>query len=120
MLTGIKCCSLLESQRELSAKKDYVSARKVYLVATNGGSVPQLTMNTDSLLRSAESAMCANRLCPLNRLRSGMAARVKQLCASPEVGQRLREIGLGEEQVVRLLSGGVNVICIVFAMPGLR
>ncbi len=57
--------------------------------------------------------MCANRLCPLSRLRSGMAARVKQLCASPEVGQRLREIGLGEEQVVRLLSGGVNVICIV-------
>lgn len=100
-------------RRELSANKDWLSARKVYLAATPGGSVPQVTMNADNPLRSAGLAMCANRLCPLSRLRSGMTARVKQLCASPEMGQRLREIGLGEEQVVRLLSGGVNVICIV-------
>ena len=57
--------------------------------------------------------MCKRALCPLNRVRSGIAVRVKQLCGSPEVGQRLREIGLVEEQIVRLLCCGTNVICIV-------
>ena len=42
-----------------------------------------------------------------------MVVRVKRLYASPDVGQRLREIGMGEEQIVRLLSCGANVICIV-------
>jgi Fe2+ transport system protein FeoA len=42
-----------------------------------------------------------------------MNVRVKQLCGSPEVGQRLREIGLAEERMVKLLRCGANVICIV-------
>ena len=46
-------------------------------------------------------------------MRAGVAVRVKQLSASPEVGHRLREIGLGEERVIRLLSRGTNVICLV-------
>jgi Fe2+ transport system protein FeoA len=56
---------------------------------------------------------CTRRLCPLNRFRAGAAVRVKQLCASPETVQRLREIGLGEEQIVKLLTCEVNVICLV-------
>jgi Fe2+ transport system protein FeoA len=37
--------------------------------------------------------------------------RIKQLCAAPEVSHRLREMGLGEEQQVRLLSKQVQIIC---------
>jgi Fe2+ transport system protein FeoA len=70
-------------------------------------------MNNGKQPRSFESALCGQPLCPLNRMRAGMAVRVKQLCASPDVGQRLREIGLGEEKIIRLLCCGTNVICIV-------
>ncbi len=56
---------------------------------------------------------CDRPLCPLNRMRSGTAVRVKQLCASPEVSRRLREIGLAEEQIVKLLCCGANIICVV-------
>jgi len=52
-------------------------------------------------------------LCPLNRVKSGMAVRVKKLLAAPNVAQRLREIGLGEEQIVRLVTSQTNIICMV-------
>ena len=52
-------------------------------------------------------------LCPLNRVKTGIAVRVKRLLAEPEVAQRLREIGFGEESVVRLLTSHTNVICLV-------
>lgn len=70
-------------------------------------------MRTDHQSEIGDSGPCARPLCPLNRVRSGMNVRVKQLCASPEVGQRLREIGLAEERMVKLLRCGANVICIV-------
>ena len=37
--------------------------------------------------------------------------RIKQLPASPEVSHRLREMGFGEEQHVRVVSQEANVIC---------
>ena len=50
-------------------------------------------------------------LCPLNKLKTGASARIKQLAASPEVTHRLREMGFCEEQEIRLVSRHVNVIC---------
>ncbi len=62
----------------------------------------------------AESEMgCPNPLCPLNRVKTGIAVRIKQLCAAPEVATRLREIGFCEDRVVRLLTGHNNIICLV-------
>src|SRR5437867_7330229 len=52
-------------------------------------------------------------LCPLNRMRAGLAVRIKKLCASPEVSQRLREIGFCEDQVVKLVTSQTNIICLV-------
>jgi Fe2+ transport system protein FeoA len=49
--------------------------------------------------------------CPLNRVRAGMAVRIKELVAPPDVTQRLREIGFGEQQVIRLLIHQTNLIC---------
>ena len=51
--------------------------------------------------------------CPLSRVRAGMLVRIKALSAPPAVTRRLREIGLGEEQVIRLLVRQSNVICLV-------
>ena len=40
-----------------------------------------------------------------------MAVRIKQLCATPDVQDRLRELGLGEEQIIKLLTSQANFIC---------
>ena len=50
-------------------------------------------------------------VCPLSRVQTGVAVRIKQLCAAPEVQNRLREIGLGEAQIVKLITSRNNFIC---------
>ena len=50
-------------------------------------------------------------LCPLSHVHTGVAVRIKQLSASPEVTHRLREMGFCEEQKIRLLSRQTNLIC---------
>ena len=49
--------------------------------------------------------------CPLNRVKAGVAVRIKKLCASPETQIRLRELGLCEEQIIWLLTTRTNFIC---------
>jgi len=50
-------------------------------------------------------------LCPLSQIAAGTAVRIRQLSAPPEVTHRLRELGLGEDQEIRLLSCQESVIC---------
>ena len=50
-------------------------------------------------------------ICPLSKMRVGTDCRIKQLCASPEIAHRLREMGFCEEQRIKLLSQHSNVIC---------
>jgi len=50
-------------------------------------------------------------LCPLSRVKAGVAVRIKQLCAAPELQNRLRELGLGEDQIIKLLTNQTNFIC---------
>jgi Fe2+ transport system protein FeoA len=52
-------------------------------------------------------------LCPLSCIQAGIAVRIKQLCASPEIADRLREIGFCEEQIVKLVTSRNNIICLV-------
>lgn len=57
-------------------------------------------------------AGCPNpEVCPLSKIRAGMAVRIKRLAAPPEVSHRLRELGFCEDQQIRLLSQQSNVIC---------
>ncbi len=64
-------------------------------------------MNAASL-----SETCArNPLCPLSRIRAGTAVRIKQLCASDEMSQRLREIGFCEEQIIKPIISQSSIIC---------
>jgi Fe2+ transport system protein FeoA len=52
-------------------------------------------------------------VCPLSRVIAGSAVRIKRVGASPEVSHRLRELGLCEEQKIKLLSRHHNLICLV-------
>lgn len=50
-------------------------------------------------------------VCPLNRVKAGVAVRIKQLCAAPEVQNRLRELGFCEDHIIKLLTSQANFIC---------
>src|SRR6266853_1983924 len=50
-------------------------------------------------------------VCPLSRVRAGVAVRIKQLCAGPDMQNRLRELGFCEDQIIRLLTSQTNFIC---------
>lgn len=56
-----------------------------------------------------EEARC--EVCPLSRVKAGVAVRIKQLCASPEMQNRLRELGFCEDQIIKLLTSHANFIC---------
>ena len=69
-------------------------------------------MNTE-YGQSGEQGSCAHPLCPLNRVKAGIAVRVRQLCADPTLADRLREIGFCEDRVIKLLTSHGNIICLV-------
>ena len=50
-------------------------------------------------------------LCPLSSVKAGTVVCIKELSAAPEVRDRLREMGFGEKQIVKLLSRQTNLIC---------
>ena len=52
-------------------------------------------------------------VCPLSCVKAGTAVRIKRLCVANEVAVRLREIGICEDQIIRLLTGRTNIICLV-------
>jgi ferrous iron transport protein A len=47
----------------------------------------------------------------LSEVRAGTSVRIKELLASPEVCQRLRELGLCEDQRVKLVLQDNHVVC---------
>ena len=47
----------------------------------------------------------------MSRVKAGVAVRIKRLCAAPEVQDRLREIGLCEDQIIKLVTSRANFIC---------
>lgn len=79
---------------------------------TMGGVIAMSTMSDPEPAAPGEPCGCPRAvLCPLSRVRAGMTVRIKRLCATPEVARRLRELGLGEEQIVRLVTCQANLIC---------
>jgi Fe2+ transport system protein FeoA len=68
-------------------------------------------MNRSNTSESALGNEPRCELCPLTRVKAGVAVRIKQLCAAPELQNRLRELGLGEEQIIKLLTSQANFIC---------
>lgn len=49
--------------------------------------------------------------CPLDSVQAGTSVRIKALSATPEVSNRLREMGFCEEQRIRLLLNHTNIVC---------
>jgi Fe2+ transport system protein FeoA len=63
---------------------------------------------------TVKDGQCAGpAICPLSRVQVGMVVCVKHLDTSPEMRDRLRELGFCEQQRVKLLSRHSNLICLV-------
>ena len=58
-----------------------------------------------------EGQCAGSAICPLSRIEAGTVVCIKQLSAAPEVTSRLRELGLCEEQQIKLLARDSNFIC---------
>ena len=70
------------------------------------------TIQSEDRAPSGGPIVCAKPFtCPLSLVRAGMVVRIKELSAPPGVTRRLREIGFGEEQVIRLLVRQSSLIC---------
>ena len=54
---------------------------------------------------------CRREVCPLSQIKAGVAVRIKQLSGAPELQNRLRELGLGEDRIIKLLTSQTNFIC---------
>lgn len=50
-------------------------------------------------------------LCTLNRVRAGTTVVIRQLTGSPEVNQRLRELGFAEANRIKLISLQHTLLC---------
>jgi Fe2+ transport system protein FeoA len=44
-------------------------------------------------------------------IKPGVTGRIMRLCATPEVNQRLREMGFCESKKVKMISRNSNIIC---------
>ena len=58
-----------------------------------------------------EDACPASELCPLNSVPAGTFVRIKQLSSTPDINDRLREMGFCEEREIRLISQSANLLC---------
>jgi len=50
-------------------------------------------------------------VCPLSHVREGATVCIKQLSTAPDVTDRLREMGLCEEQKIRVVARESSFIC---------
>lgn len=44
-------------------------------------------------------------------MRAGSTVIVRQLASTPEINQRLREMGFGEDQRIKVISTQANLVC---------
>lgn len=87
--------------------KCYVNG-KTWLVESHENNEINRTCMKPEMFASSDSRC---EVCPLSRVQAGVAVRIKQLCAAPAVQNRLRELGLCEDQIIRLLTSRNNFIC---------
>ena len=73
---------------------------------------PACVVNAGKTICQAFEGHCTQPdLCPLSQVKAGSIVCIKQLDAAPEVTHRLRELGLREEQQIRLVSRQSTYIC---------
>ena len=74
--------------------------------------LPALKKANPTPAENTPDACCADvETCRLSTVEAGTTVCIKQLTVQPDVLNRLREMGLGEEQRIRLISRHPSLIC---------
>ncbi len=58
-----------------------------------------------------EGKCAGSRVCPLSRIQAGTTVCIKHLSTNPELKDRLREMGLGEDQQIKVVACESTFIC---------
>jgi Fe2+ transport system protein FeoA len=58
-----------------------------------------------------EGKCAGSKVCPLSRVQAGSTVCIKHLSTAPELKKRLRELGLCEEQQIKVLARESTFIC---------
>lgn len=58
-----------------------------------------------------EGACAGPEVCPLSCVKAGQVVCIRELATTPEIQVRLREMGLGEQQRIKLVSHDSSIIC---------
>ena len=75
-------------------------------------SLPSLApVNDAEHAAQCEDACPASEICPLNSVPAGTFVRIKQLASTPDINDRLREMGFCEEREIRLISQSASLLC---------
>jgi Fe2+ transport system protein FeoA len=88
-----------------------VSARSRAYIDDNIMNDSELNASGNGTMPALETSCAHPAACPLSWVKTGIAVRIKRLEAPPEVSKRLREVGFGEQQVIKLLVRQANLIC---------
>lgn len=71
-----------------------------------------LSVTDENKSIAAAPGQCAGtEVCPLSRVPVGSTVCIKALAATPEIRERLRALGLCEQQELKLLSREANFVC---------
>ena len=84
---------------------------KVLQLSLNGPSFSAVKQKPLPEIEVLEGRCAGPQVCPLSRINAGSVVCIKELITSPEVTNRLRELGFCEEQKIRLVAKQSNFIC---------
>jgi Fe2+ transport system protein FeoA len=62
-------------------------------------------------VRVLEGQCAGGAICPLSQVEAGSVVCIKQLITNPEMSDRLRELGVFEQQKIKLLARNSSFIC---------
>jgi Fe2+ transport system protein FeoA len=63
------------------------------------------------ILKVISGACAGPEICPLSCVKAGQVVCIRELATTPEIQARLREMGFGEQQLVKLVSRNSSIIC---------
>ena len=103
--------SLEASWREAAALSSYFrpnpSCNQVSISLTS----PAVNRQPPPTVFILEGQCAGPRVCPLSRVQAGTTVCIKRLSTAPELTDRLRELGFGEEQIIKLIACESSFIC---------
>jgi Fe2+ transport system protein FeoA len=80
-------------------------------LSLNCHSFPAVKQKPKPEFEVIEGRCAGTEVCPLSRVQAGTVVCIKRLATAPDVTDRLRELGLGEEQRIKLLARQHSYIC---------